>query len=260
MTPTIITRGIVPLCGLVLLSLSPSTAQADRRIFAQLYPYSTLPEGTKEVEHYLDASFDRAVDPDDVGGDEVLAISWKHQVEFEYGITDHWDFGIYQYFRQDAFQSVEYRGTKLRTRYRFAEQGVLPIDLSAYLEVALLADEIEIEERLIAAKILGPVELGLNLKVEQKLEPADGALEIEHELIPLLGVGWHANERFAIGAEYMGEFAFHEGELETPVHYAGPAVSFAGRGFFWTRAAMPRIAGDADAASVQARSVLGVML
>ena len=58
------------------------------------------------MEHHLDASFDQATDPADMTGEEQLAISWKHQIEFEYGITDHWDFGIYQYFRQNAFSSV----------------------------------------------------------------------------------------------------------------------------------------------------------
>jgi hypothetical protein len=248
-------------CSVALLTIGilPSSASADRRIFAHLYPYATLPEGSREVEHYLDASFDQAADPAEVTGEELLAISWKHQIEFEYGITDHWDLGIYQYFRQKAFQSVEYRGTKIRTRYRFAEQGELPIDLSLYAEVALLSDEIEIEERIIAAKMLGPVELGLNLKIEQKLEPEDGAFELEHEFIPMLGVGWHLDESLAIGAETMAEMELHEGELEGPVVYAGPSVSVAGRGFFWTVSALPRIVGEEDAAFLAARSVLGVM-
>ena len=106
------------------------SAQADRRAYVWTYEYMTMPKGAAEVEYYLTL---KAPDWDDFDDKNT----WEHQVEFEYGLTDHWDVSIYQRWQHtntDIDDKFEYTGTKLRTRYRFAEKGVYPVDVLAYLE------------------------------------------------------------------------------------------------------------------------------
>jgi len=245
---------ILFLAAFVLIT---TEAHADRRIFGWTYPYMTLPEGVLEMEHYLDIKLNGYDDPttDKVERDWT-EVDWQHQVEFEYGITDHLDFGFYNVFSQKPFGDFGYKGAKIRSRYRFADEGVLAIDPAIYLEVAYYGEEIKFEEMLILAKKFGRLELALNIKGEQELVLDDNSMEFE--LIPVFGVGYHFTNTVAVGLEYYGKAKFKEGDLDYFVSYAGPTVSVAGKSFFWTLAAQPQLGTDKGKAAVQVRSLFGV--
>ena len=82
--------------ALIAILLVPNSSKADRRIFGFTYPYQTLPEGSRELEHYLDMKINDWDNPNTTAKeDEWTEVDWKHQIEFEYGITDHLDFGFY---------------------------------------------------------------------------------------------------------------------------------------------------------------------
>lgn len=255
----------VVLCG------TGRDARADRRIFGFTYPYMTQPKGGFEIEYYLDAEIDRVDDPATVDVlENGFRPKWRHQMEFEYGITDKWDFGFYNVFEQQPYGAFEYRGVKLRSRYRFLEEGQWVIDPAVYLEVALFGDEIEIEQRLIVGRRFGRLELDLNIKVEEelefksaqfkdgRLEPAETELEIVFN--PTLGVGWHFNEHVAVGLEYYGHLEVEHGEVEHFANFVGPTLSVAGGRFWWTVTVQPQLGSTHDHAAVHVRSLFAIVL
>ena len=238
--------------------LITAEARADRRIFGFTYPYQTLPKGTLEIEHYLDAGINGWDNPDTTTRErDWTQVDWQHQVEFEYGITDHLDFGFYNVFRQEPFGAFRYEGIKLRSRYRFAEQGELALDPAVYVEVYYFGDEVKAEEMLILSKRIGRFELSFNAKVEQEYKLGDK--EWEFEALPLLGVGYHFNNNVALAIEYVGKLKVEEGEVEYFVNYLGPALSVAGGPFYWTVAVQPQFGARASLAAVRVRSLFGVV-
>ena len=98
----------------ILILLAAGPAHADRRAYVWTYEYLTMPKGRAELEYYLTV---KALDLDDFDRKNT----WEHQLEFEYGLTDHWDVSIYQRWKQTTSRGdsdFAYTGTKFRTRYR----------------------------------------------------------------------------------------------------------------------------------------------
>ena len=250
------------LTTILLFALSFSSiagSQADRRIFGYTYPYMTLPKGTLELEHYLDIGlnkWDNSATPD--LEESWTQVDWKHQIEFEYGITDRLDFGFYNVFSQKPYGTFSYDGLKLRSRYRFLDPGALFIDPAIYLEVGYFGEEIKFEEMIILAKHLGNFELAFNAKAEQEIILEDKSWE--YELLPLVGVGYHFNHNFALSLEYYGKLKIEQGEVEYFVSYLGPALSVAGGNFYWTVAIQPQLGTRDSLAAVQIRSLFGAIL
>ena len=247
--------------GMVLMGFafaSVGEARADRKGFAWTYPYMTLPEGSLELEHYLDVKLNDWDDPDAAEKDGSWSqVDWQHQVEVEYAVTDRLDFGLYNVFRQKPYGEFKYRGAKFRGRYRLAEEGALFVDPAAYMEVAYYGDEVKLEEMLILGRWLGPVQLALNIKVEQEYK-----LESEswkHEIIPTFAIGYHFTPRFSVGIEYYGKLEIEDGEAGDFQSYLGPTISVLGKKIWWTLGVQPALAGNGDGAEIQIRSVMGIL-
>lgn len=245
---------------LVLLTAVAPEAKADRRIFGYSYPYMTLPKGGLEVEHYLDAKFAPADDPDtETEVEDKVRPSYRHQIEVEYAITDHWDFGVYQVFEQKAHKDFTYKGSKLRSRYRFGEQGDWFVDPSIYGEVIYYGDTAKIEEILILSKAIKSLEMSLNLKYEQEFD-LDGDDDMVHEIVPSFGIGYHFAEWFAASAEYFGKQKIKDGETGDMGHFAGPSISVQGKKFWWTLSYVHQVSGHDSHADFQVRSIFAVLL
>ena len=238
--------------------LIPLTASADRRIFGKTYPYMTLPKGGFEVEHYLDADVRRVDDPDTWLIENGFRPSWTMQVEFEYGITDRLDFGFYTVFRQNAYDDFEFRGVKLRSRYRLFDEGELPVDIALYGEVVYYGHEVKLEEIIILARKFGSVETAVNFKFEQEFKFEGPDTEFEFEFVPSAGVGYHFNNNVSLGLEWYGKLAVEHGEAEEFVNFLGPAVSVAGDHFFWTILLAAQLNELEDGPAFQARSLFGI--
>jgi hypothetical protein len=239
-------------------TLITAEARADRRIFGFTYPYQTLPEGTSEFEHYLDAGLNGWDNPDTTARErDWTQVDWQHQIEFEYGITDHLDFGFYNVFRQEPFGALRYDGVQLRSRYRFAEQGELALDPAVYVEVGYSGDEFKVEEMLILSKRIGHFELSFNAKFEQEYTLVDE--EWDFDFVPLLGVGYHFDNHVALAVEYVGTLKVEQGEVEYFVSYLGLALSVAGGPFYWTLAVQPQLGARTTLAAVQVRSLFGLV-
>jgi len=234
-----------------------SPARADRRIFAFTYPYMTPPKDTFELEHYLDLGLNNWDNPatSEVERDWTKP-AWQHQVEFEYGITDRLDFGFYNVFKQDPFGTLKFDGIKARSRYRFADPGVHPVDVGAYLEFSYFGDEVEIEQKLILSKILGRVEIAFNGTIEEGYEIH--AKEVDYKITPSLGVGYHLTPGFALTVEYVGRMKIEEEKVEYFASYLGPGLSVAAGNFYWTLASEWQLGKRSNLAAIQARSLLGI--
>jgi hypothetical protein len=200
-----------------------------------------MPEGAVELEYYFTVKV-----PD---ASEQATSSWQHQLEIEYGITPRWDIALYQVWQEDrTAESGEfgYEGFKLRSRYRVAEQGALPLDVLLYAEYErpsdLAASDVG-EVKLILAKTIGAFDVSYNQIVEWPLDDAD---EAEHKFAA--GLGYAVSQSFHAGVEATGNYT--EGG-----YAAGPTLSlrkgkrFLAAGVLWGL--------DDDATDVQSRVIIG---
>lgn len=231
----------VLLVYIVCLNISHA-AFADWRGYVWTYEYMTMPKGSTEIEYYLTEE-----QPDIEKGKPN---TWKHYVELEYGITDHWDVAMYQRFKQSNKKDeseFEYDGFKLRTRYRIAEKNELPIDTLLYFEY-IRDDDFDnpnvLEGKVILAKDIGDFNLSYNQIIKQKLE---SDTKTEHEYAT--GISYSVTPTFKAGVESKGNYT--EGK-----YYIGPTLSWA-PGKFWT--ALGVVAGLTDESDdMQARLIVGI--
>src|SRR3989338_6106239 len=100
--------------GFIFMAYVVEDSYADRRSYVWTYEYQTMPKGHAEIEYYLTEEQKNI--------EKAKPNTWKHWLELEYGITDHWDISMYQQFKQTnpatGSSSFEYDGFKVRTRYR----------------------------------------------------------------------------------------------------------------------------------------------
>lgn len=228
-------------------------AQADRRAFTHTYEYVTQNRDALELEYYVtqkQAKFDAA-----------SSRSMEQQIELEYGITDHWDISVYQVLGQSGDGPLRYTATKVRTRYRFAERGQLPVDSLLYFEVKRPAagSSWTLEPKAVLAKDVGNATIAVNLVPEVVIAREAGATEVEFEPGWALGATWELCPQWKIGAETWGalEHPFDDGrEL---ISYVGPAISWAPSDKFWISTTVAAGLTD-DSADAEVRAILAVGL
>lgn len=203
----------------VILLGQTSNLYADRRSYVWTYEYITMPKGMAELEYYV-----TTIVPD---ANESDINTWKHWIELEYGITDHWDISMYQQFKQSNKASgsdFEYDGFKIRTRYRIGEKGKFLLDPLLYFEY-IRNDDLSkpnvFEGKLILAKDIDKFNFSYNQILKQELE-SDG--ETEHEYA--FGINYEISPRFKLGLESKGNYS--KGK-----YYFGPTISLATERF-WT--------------------------
>lgn len=207
---------IINICLLVFIAtvtLLSSDVLADQRSYVWNYEYLTLPRGEGELESYFTIS---APDRNNLEGNTTV----EHRIELEVGMTDRFDFGIYQIFSQAPGESLEYDRFQLRGRYRIGEKGRYLVDPLIYLEYKGMPDFAEhgIEAKLILAKDIGRLNLVFNPIVE--FEFGD---ETEVETEYTCGMSYSIYELLRLGIEAKGS---RDG------HYIGPVLAH-GTGHLW---------------------------
>ena len=128
-------------------------AEAHRRDYLVSQDYYTAKRGEVEVELHNDMSFPEA-DNDD-------SYNSKHQIEVEYGVTDHFQLAYYEVYTWDRSNDWERDELKIEAKLRFAQAGDWPLDIALYTEYAnpdghreVHSDELE--NKLIVSKDFGP--------------------------------------------------------------------------------------------------------
>ena len=206
-------RSIIGAIAAFVLVLVGTGARADEKYYVWTYDYSTLASGSSEIEYYFTG----------VAADRQMSKKndWQHQVELEYGITDHLDIGVYQIIEQPADDALHYAGYKARLRYRVAERNTFPLDIVLYAEhEEKIRGQNAFEGKLILAKDIGKLNLSYNQIYERTYSSGKG----EHEYA--VGISYQINPFFRIGVESKGSHT--EGE-----YAAGPTIAWAGSRF-WT--------------------------
>jgi hypothetical protein len=219
--------------SLLVLSLVcvPAVAAANPKKLPFSYGTATMPEGGMEIEQYVDVIPLRVLRENDDGTlDAVWSTRYVLTQEFELGLTERVELGVYLQSRQSAELGAPFHfdGIKQRARFRISDPATWPIGLAGYLEVAELQGEVEIEEKLLASWRRGPLEVVGNLWVEQEYYFADE--EWKHVYNPTLGATWELSPRATVGLEYWARGRFDADT--TTSHYVGPTV-MASRGEHW---------------------------
>ncbi len=137
------------------------------------YNYETLGAGELEVEQYVDMV---PVQVTESNGPAWIPAT-QFQTEFEYGITNRLELGLYVTLEPTPNTSefpgstpplTEGTGVKERLRYRLFDEGVLPVDIGLYGELTETQDEFEIEAKVILQKRFGNLRIAANLVGEHE--------------------------------------------------------------------------------------------
>jgi hypothetical protein len=218
-------------------------AAANPRPLPYSYQVETLPKGSLELEQFVDLTPIKAYN---VAGQESWVLRTALTTEFELGLTDRLELGLY-FFASDnpgggtgtGNFPLQFDGIAQRLRWRLDDPGEWPVDVALYLEVAELTTEIEVEAKVILAKRLGPVLLVANIWFEREFY-YDGRAEWVAN--PTAGVSWEINHNVRIGAEYWMHAEFGGPANAAGVQpfnqqaqqYLGPVVMLEFGRLWWT--------------------------
>jgi hypothetical protein len=227
--------------------LSVRQASASPRTLPFSYPYETLAEHTTEVELYGDMTPLRVnAVPGDPSKGRIYEPAYVLQTEFEYGITDKWELGLYQQFvanpQDGGTNSMTFDGFKWRIRHRFSEAGELPVDVAVYLELETLHDELALEGKIILAKHFGSWHWMANLWAEEEdRRPYDGQHSLVFIINPTTGITYQVSPVVHFGAEYWARGALDtSGEARLDAindrvhHFVGPTFHANFGELWWT--------------------------
>ncbi len=211
--------------GAVVWVLAAAPAQAHLRNYIFSQDYYTTTQGEVEVELYNDYDFS-----DLDNGDTHDS---KHQLELEYGLTDHLQIALYDVYTWDAARADEWQRDmwKAELKYRLAEVGQWPVDVTLYTEYKAPNGPRDRrsdawENKLILAKHVGPVHLVTNLIAEKDLNThGDWTFEytagISHAFTPRI-TGFLEYKEELGGSHDVEWFAGHHKQQLLP----GVAVTF----------------------------------
>ncbi|MBM2814743.1 MAG: hypothetical protein HW421_1505 [Ignavibacteria bacterium] len=215
----------------------------DQRNFIWTYEYMIMDTSAAEIEQYTTLS---STDADKMEGTTSTELNF----EVEVGMNKHYDFAIYQNFKQTPDGSLKYSGFKLRTRYLFGEKNKYFMDPLLYLEYKGKPDFSEhgIEMKLILEKDFGNFRLSLNPYFEYEIA------KDESEFVPkyAIGLGYRLGRLFHVGIESKGD---KKGS------YIGPTIAHGSHRFWIALGALKNIGAVSEGASeFQLRMIIGLHL
>lgn len=235
-------RFLVGLVAILFFFCADYSVFADNRSYVWTYEYMTMPKGLSEVEYYLTTEI-----PDNNASNKN---TFKHWIEYEYGLTSHWDVAIYQQFISKNKQSdhhFKYDGFKIRTRYRLAEKDSLPLDTLFYIEYKRKSDfskPNEIEAKVVLAKDIGNFNFSYNQIFERNLE-REGKTDFGYAF----GISRILGLRFQVGVETKGSYSDKK-------FLVGPTVSYRANKI-WTTAGVA-FGTNHNSDDVQTRLIVGI--
>ena len=230
------------LLSILLLYIFSSTSFADRRYYVWTYQYASQPKGMTELEFYQTTQIaDRN--------------NWEYRLEVEHGLTDNWDFSVYQILKQTEAGPLQWDAVQLRTRYRFGEIGEYILDPLIYLEYRRKLDFSQpnkIEAKFILAKQIEAINLSINPVYEFFFAPGS-----KHELGIDAALSYGFSPAFSAGVETLNriEFADQENELSS---YFGPTISFASGNWWYSIGTVFGLSDKSD--KMRVRFLMGITL
>lgn len=235
----------VTLLLLVILMAAPSLF-ADRRKYVWTYQFATIAEEATELEFYQTSKLK-----------SEKANSWEYRIEIEHGLTDRWDFSVYQIFSQNEGEPLKWHSFQLRTRYKLARQGEFFMDPLLYLEYNRQTDlkaRNKLEGKLILARDIDRWNISLNPVYEFFWAPGDP----KHEIGLDVGLSYEFHPKLALGLESTSRIEYEDGKDAEKGSYFGPTVSIASGRMFYSAGYAFGLTDDSDDARV--RFIMGVGL
>ncbi len=230
-------------------ALCARSAFANPRPLPFSYPHEQLGEGSTEIEQYVDYTPVHALSG--TQGTVTYGLL-QFQTEFEHGLTDRLELGLYVTYAPAApsdFEevplAVEGNGMKQRLRYKLADTGAWPIDVALYGEVSENEREIELEAKAILQRRFGIMRVIANATAEEEFY-FDG----RHDLVlnPSAGLTFEATPSVQPGiewwmyGEYQEENATSPRPFELGPHqYLGPALLLQFGALWWTNGVYVRL-------------------
>lgn len=188
------------------LLILKSNVYADERFYVWTYEYKTVERGKAEFENYFTLS---SLDKNKMKGNTTA----EHIYELEVGMTERFDFSVYQVFNQKPGSTLKYDKFKLRMRYKIGEKNQYFMDPLIYFEYINKPDfsEHTVEAKLILAKDLGKFNIAINPVFEFENKE-------KWEFVPKYAVGmsYGVTDLLRVGIEAKGS---KDG------HYVGPVIS-----------------------------------
>lgn len=158
--------------------------------------YYTTKQGEFEIEVFNDLNLSE-FDHDD-------SYDSKHQIEFEYGLTDHLQIAYYEVYTWDRAKDWERDMFKIETKLRLAEAGQWPVDMAVYAEYKNPNGSRErrsdvVEPKLILSKDFGPWNVIGNFIAEKTINThSDWEFEytagVSYAVAPLTRLGLELKE------------------------------------------------------------------
>jgi len=214
---------------------------ADQRNFVWTYQYRTMLEGASELEFYQTTRL-RELD------------NWEYRIEIEHGLTERWDFSIYQIFSQNQGDAFKWDAVQLRTRYRIGKEGVYFMDPLLYLEYNRKVDldlPHKLEGKLILAKTVEKMNMAINPVYGIFFSPGT-----KHEAGLDVGICYEFSRRFSLGIESTSRWEFEHGDTES-TSYLGPTLSLAAGKIWYAVGAAWGITDHSD--NTRVRFLMGVL-
>jgi hypothetical protein len=247
-------RGAGILLAGAMLAMAEN-ASATPRPLPYTYNYETLGEGELEVEQFVDLTPVRVLPANNSPPYFVLASQF--QTEFEYGITNRLELGVYLTFAPNPPGPAlapnpiltEGNGVKERLRLRLFDEGVLPIDLGLYGELTENDHEFEIEAKILLQRRFGNLRIVANVVGEHEWYYAspqqdwifDPSAGITYQVTPV----FHPGIDSWMWIEHTNNYNYSTpGALPLnlrPNVYVGPAILLDFGKFWWSTGAYLRV-------------------
>jgi hypothetical protein len=230
--------------------LYSARSDATPRPLPFTYTYDTLGKGESEVEQYVDLTPVKATSAST--GFPLWYTATQFQTEFEHGITDRLELGLYAAFMPSPGEGyattatlTEGTGFKERLRLRIAEEGQLPVDLALYGELVEYMTEFEIEAKVILQKRFGSLRIAANAWAEREFYYAVN--QQDWVLNPTVGATYQVTPSFHAGIEYWMRVEFPDPAPAVrpfsvgPNQFVGPALMFAFGNLWWSTGIYARV-------------------
>lgn len=145
----------------------------------------------------------------------------RHNVSAEYGITDHWMVEGRGTMEKVGGDGLNFDSARLETRYRFYDEGTLPVDIAVSAEGNVERDEkgidrYGVEPRLILSHDFQKVNLTLNLSEEIPFDSRRDAFNVSS------GFRYDAAKYFSFGCELKDDVNNHEAAVVPQVWFLLP--------------------------------------
>lgn len=248
--------------GALVLSvtmLAPFRLHAGERRFTYVYEAPTAHKGEWEFEQWVtwktakesNRHFDR----------------FDFRTEVEYGITDHYQVGIYlsdwryEENRPEGKHRGDWRDVGVETIWNLTDPTTDPIGLSLYAEVKIGDELLELEGKVIAQKNYGKLTFAYNATIEAEWEGRHFD-EDNGELQQTVGVSYQFAPQLLGGMELLPELAMPDwrGVRGKGVLYVGPNVSYRTATWWATLTPLFQVSDIDDEPDFQLRMIFGIPL